>query len=512
MADAKTAGIIIIGDEILKGHTRDTNSGFLLTNLWTLGVKVEKLVVIPDNVDMIAEEIRKFSSKYSIVISSGGIGPTHDDVTMLGIAKAFDEELEESKTLKDVLEKLCVANGISINESISKMAMLPKSACLRHSTQDEDDTTASYPLITVRNVHIFPGVPEYFERSFLAFSDLFLSPGTNIYLYKLYISVDEPDIAEVLTRTDERFKEKVHLGSYPIISESNLKVKVTLESSCLNSMEDAYELLLKELPAGSVAHVKKYSPNSRHTYKEIYKPAGRKMRNISCTEVSADKIEETQQLLRSSNHSHLSSAVKSSWAVFNETFNQYDLDEICIGFNGGKDCTVILHLWLIALKVKYPRFQEKPTALYIKNSAPFPEAEDFIKETVKSCNLDLVIIQSGMKEALEELQTLRPGLKACLMGTRRHDPYSSKLRSFSPTDSTWPRFMRICPILDWSYEDVWDYMKILNLPYCSLYDRGFTSLGSQDNTQPNPNLLQQDGTYLPAFCLDDETEERAGRS
>ncbi len=217
-------------------------------------------------------------------------------------------------------------------------------------------------------------------------------------------------------------------------------------------------------------------------------------------------------LLQSSNHSHLASAVKSSWAVFNETFNQYELSEICIGFNGGKDCTVILHLWLVALKMRYPRCQDKPVALYIKNEAPFPEAEEFIKETVKSYNLDLIIIQSGMKEALMQLQTLRPGLKACLMGTRRHDPYSSKLRSFTPTDSSWPRFMRICPILDWTYEDVWEYMRMLDLPYCSLYDHGFTSLGSQENTQPNPTLLQNDGTYLPAFLLEDETQERAGRS
>ncbi len=67
----KTAGIIIIGDEILKGHTRDTNSGFLLSKLWTLGVKVEKMATLPDDVEVIAQEVKDFSSKYSIVISSG---------------------------------------------------------------------------------------------------------------------------------------------------------------------------------------------------------------------------------------------------------------------------------------------------------------------------------------------------------------------------------------------------------------------------------------------------------
>ncbi len=228
--------------------------------------------------------------------------------------------------------------------------------------------------------------------------------------------------------------------------------------------------------------------------------------------VDVDEVEATQLLLQSSDHSHLAAAVKSSWAVFDETFNQYELNEICIGFNGGKDCTVILHLWLAALKLKYPRYQEKPVALYIKTANPFEEAEDFIKQTVKQYNIDLIVIQSKMKEALIQLQELRPGIKACLMGTRRHDPYSSKLRSFSPTDSNWPRFMRICPILDWTYEEVWEYLRLLNIPYCALYDIGFTSLGSQTNTKPNPELLQKDGTYLPAFRLEDETKERHGRN
>ena len=72
--------------------------------------------------------------------------------------------------------------------------------------------------------------------------------------------------------------------------------------------------------------------------------------------------------------------------------------------------------------------------------------------------------------------------------------------------------MRILPILDWTYEEVWDFIKMLCIPYCSLYDEGYTSLGSQENTRPNPLLLQTDGTYLPAFYLRDESKERDGRT
>ena len=223
-------------------------------------------------------------------------------------------------------------------------------------------------------------------------------------------------------------------------------------------------------------------------------------------------MEGTELLLQRSNHSHLASAVKTSWAVLNETLNQYELEEICIGFNGGKDCTVILHLWLVALQLRHPRHAAKPVAIYIKNAAPFEEADVFIKQTVKAYNLDLLVIENGMKQGLEQLRISHPEIKACLMGTRRHDPYSSKLRSFSPTDRSWPTFMRICPILDWSYEEVWEYLRSLNIPYCCLYDKGYTSLGSQSNTVPNPCLLQKDGSHLPAYHLEDETKEREGRT
>ena len=84
-----TPGIIIIGDEIVKGHTKETNSLFLLKKLWSLGIKVGKVSVISDDLDEIANGVRNFSSLFSFVIATGGIGPTHDDVTMAGIAKAL---------------------------------------------------------------------------------------------------------------------------------------------------------------------------------------------------------------------------------------------------------------------------------------------------------------------------------------------------------------------------------------------------------------------------------------
>ena len=280
----KTAGIIIIGDEILKGHTRDTNSAFLLSKLWSLGVRVEKVSTIPDEVKSIAEEIQQFSAKYDIVITSGGIGPTHDDVTISGIAQGIGEELENNEQMKNILEKLCASEETIVNESILKMAMLPKSMLLRFPNDAGKNDKVLFPLMNVHNIYIFPGIPEYLERSFLKFSYLFHVPESTFFLYKLYISVDESQIADALTEVDRNFTEDLHLGSYPFVNEKNYKVKVTLESGSEETIEKAYELLIQRLPTGSVLYVKKYSPNSREAYKEVFKPGHRVDRLTSVTE------------------------------------------------------------------------------------------------------------------------------------------------------------------------------------------------------------------------------------
>ncbi|XP_033102652.1 FAD synthase-like [Anneissia japonica] len=101
--DKPTAGIIIIGDEILKGHVQDTNSHYLCNELFQMGIKVEKITVVGDDLHSVANEIASFSSQYTHVLTSGGIGPTHDDITFKSVAMAFDESLE----LNDELVALC---------------------------------------------------------------------------------------------------------------------------------------------------------------------------------------------------------------------------------------------------------------------------------------------------------------------------------------------------------------------------------------------------------------------
>jgi len=96
------------------------------------------------------------------------------------------------------------------------------------------------------------------------------------------------------------------------------------------------------------------------------------------------------------------------------------------------------------------------------------------------------------------------------MGTRSTYPKAEHLKYFTPTDEGWPQFIRICPLLDWGYCEIWNFIKKLELPYCPLYDKGYSSIGGKHNTKQNPKLQNGD-TYLPAHCLQEENEERSGR-
>ncbi|XP_066256332.1 uncharacterized protein [Euwallacea similis] len=130
-------------------------------------------------------------------------------------------------------------------------------------------------------------------------------------------------------------------------------------------------------------------------------------------------------------------------------------------------------------------------------------------------SIDIMSVTGNIKDALHITIGKKPHLKACLMGTRRTDPHCSHLNFLQMTDSDWPQVMRCSPFLNWHYTDIWDYILYYNVPYCKLYDYGYTSLGNAVNTIRNPNLLFFDGeknVYLPAYKMLKEKNERSGRN
>lgn len=262
---APTAGIIIIGDEILKGHTKDLNSYFLVTRLWSLGVKVLKISVIADDEEAISHEVLEFSSRFTFVITTGGIGPTHDDVTMSSIAKAFNETLVENKELVESISSAYQMKKSDLNEFHLRMAKLPPSSDLMYCKNSNP-----FPVVRVRNVYVFPGVPDFLEKNFQGIEHVFSDPTRNkFHLCFIYLSTEETEVAHLLNDVHERFKESVQLGSYPNFSDQDHQVKLAVESESENEWKAACKYLLEKLPTDSVIKIEGLPIDKRDTGKRF---------------------------------------------------------------------------------------------------------------------------------------------------------------------------------------------------------------------------------------------------
>ncbi|GFZ44659.1 hypothetical protein JCM24511_02383 [Saitozyma sp. JCM 24511] len=153
-------------------------------------------------------------------------------------------------------------------------------------------------------------------------------------------------------------------------------------------------------------------------------------------------------------------------------------------------------------------------SVYITAPNPFPSLDAFVLASAERYGMDLWRFGGGMKAALEEYLGCGggKGVKGVLVGTRRGDP-NGEVPELAPTDPSWPSFLRVHPILSWSYADIWTFLRELDVEWCHLYDEGYTSLGSTINTVPNPLLRNPSapGGWDPAWKLLDESQERAGR-
>jgi FAD synthetase len=240
---AKTAGIVIIGNEILSGKVQDANAAYLVRELRILGVDVKKIAVIPDDVDVIAAEVAAFSRQFDIVFTSGGVGPTHDDVTMEGIAKAFGRRVVRHPELVRILRS---RYGHDLNEARLKLTEVPEGAVLI----SEDGLWL--PAVTLENIYIFPGIPDLLRQKFDRIKERFRDQP--YVLRKVYVKDGEGRIAAHLHTLLQEFPELL-LGSYPELHNPHYKVMLTLESKDAQYVQRALERLLALLPDDSVHQV-----------------------------------------------------------------------------------------------------------------------------------------------------------------------------------------------------------------------------------------------------------------
>jgi molybdopterin-biosynthesis enzyme MoeA-like protein len=265
---ASTAAAIVIGNELLSGKIEEKNLLELSRMLRELGIRFVRAVVIadevavirseveelsrtvdvvftsPDVVEVIARDVREFSQSYGYVITSGGVGPTHDDVTIEAVAQAFGVDCVVDPVLERLLKQ---AYGENLTEAHLRMALVPRGAELVSKTD------AHWPATLVRNVFVLPGVPEIFRmklesvRAHLSGSLPFISQAA-------FLNLEEVDLKERLDGVVARHPD-VEVGSYPRWRDPAYRTKVTFDARDRAAVESALQDFLAQLEPGAVVRV-----------------------------------------------------------------------------------------------------------------------------------------------------------------------------------------------------------------------------------------------------------------
>jgi molybdenum cofactor synthesis domain-containing protein len=232
-----TAAIIIIGDEVLSGRTLDTNTQYIAKKLSEIGVDLIEARVIPDNRQMIIDTIYELKTKYTYIFTTGGIGPTHDDITSEAVAAAFNLPLELHKESFEALKESYASRNQVLNKAREKMAYIPKDAALI------PNPISIAPGFRLDNVYVMAGVPYIMEAMLNQILPL-LKHGKQVKSKTIDVIIGESLIAADLESIQNKYPE-IKIGSYPFKLESQYCTSVVLRSSNYEKLDQAYTELLK---------------------------------------------------------------------------------------------------------------------------------------------------------------------------------------------------------------------------------------------------------------------------
>ena len=214
------AAILIIGNEILSGRTQDTNTSTLATWLNSNGVKVKEVRVVPDEEKIIVETLNLLRKTYNYVFTTGGIGPTHDDITAQSVSKAFNVKYEIHKEAFKILESYYKEG--EFNEGRQKMVWMPKDAELILNP------TSGAPGFNIDNVFCLPGVPSILKSMLGGLKNKIVG-GEPILSHTINLRTVESEIASSLTKVQKQNKD-VEIGSYPFFQAGKLGVSIVIRS------------------------------------------------------------------------------------------------------------------------------------------------------------------------------------------------------------------------------------------------------------------------------------------
>jgi molybdenum cofactor synthesis domain-containing protein len=231
MADIPTAAVLLIGDEVLSGRTKDKNLGFIADYLTAIGVDLKEARVVPDVEDEIVAAVNSLRSRYTYVFTTGGIGPTHDDITADAIAKAFGVGISHHPEAVEILTTYFAQIGREPNEARMRMARIPHGATLI------ENTVSKAPGFRIENVHVMAGVPKVMNAMMDAIAPT-LARGTPMQSRTVQFLGGEGDVAQPLKDIQERFPDVV-IGSYPFETPQGFATNLVLRSRIVEALEQA---------------------------------------------------------------------------------------------------------------------------------------------------------------------------------------------------------------------------------------------------------------------------------
>jgi molybdenum cofactor synthesis domain-containing protein len=222
MAESKTvtAALLIIGNEILSGRTKDANMHFLAEQLTAMGIRLSEARVVPDVAEEIIDAVNALRAKYDYLFTTGGIGPTHDDITAECVARAVGRKLIRNPEARRRLEERWAETGIEMNEARLRMANTPEGAALI------DNPVSTAPGFQVENVFVMAGVPKIMQAMFGSLRDRLVG-GDPLLSRSVACNLPEGTLASGLGELQARYAE-VDIGSYPSYAQSGFRVAVVL--------------------------------------------------------------------------------------------------------------------------------------------------------------------------------------------------------------------------------------------------------------------------------------------
>ncbi len=209
--DKVTAGLLVIGDEILSGRTKDKNIGAIADHLTTIGIRLSEVRVVPDIEDEIVAAVNALRARYAYVFTTGGIGPTHDDITADSIAKAFGVTIDVDPRARALMQAACDARGVELTPARLRMARLPL------GSQLVENAISIAPGFRIDNVIVMAGIPDIM-RSMLEAVTPHLKTGAKMLSETIPLERPESQIADLFAAHQKRYPD-VAMGSYPSLRD-----------------------------------------------------------------------------------------------------------------------------------------------------------------------------------------------------------------------------------------------------------------------------------------------------